>query len=53
MSAAITIRRSTAADAPAIHASLDAVARERRFLVMLEAPPLDSVAAFATNPEVV
>jgi RimJ/RimL family protein N-acetyltransferase len=50
---AVEVRRSTAADVPALRACLDSVARERRFLSMLEAPPLDEVAAFAAHPDVV
>lgn len=40
------IARIEPGHAEAFHRSLDAVARERRFLVSLEAPPLDDVRAF-------
>jgi RimJ/RimL family protein N-acetyltransferase len=49
----VEIRRSMAADVPGLRACLDSVARERRFLAMLEAPPLEEVAAFAAHPDVV
>lgn len=40
------VRESTPADAESFRACLDAVARERRWLAMVEAPPLDEVRAF-------
>jgi ribosomal protein S18 acetylase RimI-like enzyme len=49
----IDIRRSTPKDIPGLWACLDSVARERRFLAMLEAPPVEEVASFAADPNVV
>jgi ribosomal protein S18 acetylase RimI-like enzyme len=49
----VDIRRSTAEDVPGLRACLDSVARERRFLAMLEAPSLEEVEAFAAHPDVV
>jgi RimJ/RimL family protein N-acetyltransferase len=40
------IRRSTPDDIPAFWQCLDSVARERRFLAMVEAPPLPEAQAF-------
>lgn len=37
------------ADADSFHACLDAVARERRFLALLEAPPLESLRGFVVD----
>jgi ribosomal protein S18 acetylase RimI-like enzyme len=45
----ITIRPITAEDADSFHACLDAVAREGRFLALLEAPPLDNVRGFVAE----
>lgn len=46
----VTIRPITPEDAESFHACLDIVAREARFLALLEAPPLDRVKDFvATN----
>jgi len=45
-SAGVLVRESTLADAESFRACLDAVARERRWLAMLAAPPLDEVRAF-------
>lgn len=42
----VRIRAARAEDAPAFRALLDAVARERRFLAMIEAPGLEQVRAF-------
>jgi ribosomal protein S18 acetylase RimI-like enzyme len=36
-------------DAASFHACLDVVARERKYLAMFEAPPLESVAAFVAD----
>jgi ribosomal protein S18 acetylase RimI-like enzyme len=43
----VQLRESTAADLESFRACLDAVARERRWLALLEAPPLDEVRWFA------
>jgi ribosomal protein S18 acetylase RimI-like enzyme len=45
----IAVRPIAADDAPSFHRCLDAVARERRFLAMLEAPPLEEVREFVTS----
>jgi RimJ/RimL family protein N-acetyltransferase len=42
----ITIRPIAEADIPSFHAALEAVCRERIYLAMLEAPPLDAAQAF-------
>jgi len=42
-----TIRLMTEADIPGYHACLDTVARERRYLSMLAAPPLEASKAWA------
>jgi ribosomal protein S18 acetylase RimI-like enzyme len=42
----IAIRPIREEDAPAFHAVLDAVCRERRYLAQVEAPPLERVRAF-------
>jgi RimJ/RimL family protein N-acetyltransferase len=42
----VEIRESTPADLESFRACLDAVARERRWLTLLEAPPLDQVRWF-------
>ncbi|MGJ4947368.1 GNAT family N-acetyltransferase [Bradyrhizobium sp. HKCCYLS20291] len=41
-----TIRPITEADIGGFHAAVDSVARERRFLSFVEAPPLDQIRAF-------
>lgn len=41
-----TIRQIETGDAPGFHECLDAVARERRFLAQLQAPPLEKVRGF-------
>ena len=41
--AGIVVRESTPADLESFHSCLDAVARERRWLALLEAPPLDEM----------
>jgi RimJ/RimL family protein N-acetyltransferase len=43
----VEVRESTAADLESFRACLDAVARERRWLTLLEAPPLEEVRWFA------
>jgi len=45
----ITIRPIAESDIPGFHQALEAVCRERRFLAMLEAPPLEAVRSFVTN----
>lgn len=45
----VTIRRSTPADAEAFRGALDVVARERRWLGFLEAPPLEDVVLYLTR----
>jgi ribosomal protein S18 acetylase RimI-like enzyme len=47
----IILRRSTPADAEAFRHCLDAVARERRYLAFLQAPPLSEVRAYMTSRE--
>jgi RimJ/RimL family protein N-acetyltransferase len=42
----VIIRPITDADAAGFHAALDVVARERKYLLMTEAPPLASTQAF-------
>ncbi len=42
----VTVRRSVPQDTESFRRCLDAVARERRWLAFLEAPPLEEVAAF-------
>lgn len=44
--AGVVLRESTPADAEGFRACLDAVARERRWLAFVEAPPLDTVRNF-------
>ncbi|WP_297103874.1 GNAT family protein [uncultured Devosia sp.] len=46
---AITIRHITPADAPGFHDALDSVARERRFLRLTSAPPLERSQAFIAD----
>ncbi len=43
------VRSIAAEDVPSFHRCLDAVARERRFLAMLEAPPLEEVREFVAS----
>jgi RimJ/RimL family protein N-acetyltransferase len=45
----VTIRPITLADAEAFHAVLDRVARERRFLRLTSAPPLERSQAFVAD----
>lgn len=45
----ITIRPITAEDAVSFHACLDIVAREEKYLAMLEAPPLEQTRAFVKD----
>jgi RimJ/RimL family protein N-acetyltransferase len=45
----IAIRHITAADASGFHAALDSVARERRFLRLTSAPPLEQTRAFIAD----
>ncbi len=45
----IAVRPIAAEDVPSFHRCLDAVARERRFLAMLEAPPLEEVREFVAS----
>lgn len=44
--AGFTLRTATPDDFPALHAALDAVARERRYLAIFTAPPLERSVAF-------
>jgi ribosomal protein S18 acetylase RimI-like enzyme len=53
MTSQATIRRSKIEDAAEVRACLDSVARERRFLAMVEAPSVDEVAAYIAQPDVV
>ena len=46
------IRLSTGNDAGGVRTALDSVARERKFLAMLEAPTLERVGAFITQSNV-
>lgn len=43
------IRQIQRADAPAFRACLDSVARERRYLAQVEAPPLERIEAFVAD----
>jgi ribosomal protein S18 acetylase RimI-like enzyme len=45
----IAVRSIAAEDVPSFRRCLDAVARERRFLAMLEAPPLEEVREFVAS----
>lgn len=45
----VRLERTTLERAAALHAALDAVARERRFLSLLEAPPVDRVERFVAE----
>jgi ribosomal protein S18 acetylase RimI-like enzyme len=45
----IDVRPISAGDVPGFHRCLDTVARERRYLAMLEAPPLDEVREFVAS----
>ena len=42
----VNIRQITEADIEGFHTALDIVARERKYLTFLEAPPLEQTAAF-------
>ena len=42
----IEIRQIRASDTEAFRAAIDAVARERKYLALLEAPPIEQVRAF-------
>jgi ribosomal protein S18 acetylase RimI-like enzyme len=53
MTSEITIRRCRIEDAADVRACVDSVARERRFLAMVEAPSVEDVAAFIAQPNVV
>ena len=44
----VLIRATTPTDASSLRAALDSVARERRFLAMLEAPSVERVATFGS-----
>ncbi len=48
-SANVIIRRIQSGDIEGFHHCLDAVARERRYLAFLEAPPLDQVRSFVES----
>jgi ribosomal protein S18 acetylase RimI-like enzyme len=45
----VAVRAIRPSDAPGFHRCLDAVARERRFLAMVEAPPLAQVRDFVAS----
>ncbi|MDH3211887.1 MAG: GNAT family N-acetyltransferase [Myxococcales bacterium] len=45
----ITVRPIADEDVPSFHLCLDAVARERRFLAMVEAPPLEALREFVAS----
>jgi RimJ/RimL family protein N-acetyltransferase len=45
----IPIRPIVEADIPSFHQALDSVCRERLYLAMLEAPPIESVRVFVNN----
>ena len=45
----VLVRRSTREDIESFHRCLDAVARERRWLAFLQAPPLESVRDFVLS----
>ncbi len=47
--AEVSIRRIAVGDVASFHRCLDTVARERRYLAMLEAPPLDRVGDFVAH----
>ena len=53
MATGIVIRRSRPEDAEALRAPIDSVARERRYIALLEAPPLEAIRAFADADNVV
>ena len=53
MPAEVTFRRSTADDAPGVHACVASVASERRFLSFLESPAVGDIASFISQPDVV
>jgi ribosomal protein S18 acetylase RimI-like enzyme len=48
----VIIRPSSSEDAAQLHAAIDGVARERRFLALLEAPRVEDVASFCSRPGV-
>lgn len=48
----IVVRRSRPEDAAGLREALDSVARERRFLCMLEAPTVEHVAAYGARADV-
>ena len=48
----VTIRESTSEDGAQLHAAIDSVARERRFIALLEAPSVQDVASFCSRPGV-
>ena len=47
--AEVSIRRIAVDDVSSFHRCLDIVARERRYLAMVEAPPLDQVGGFVAD----
>ena len=49
----VAIRASTREDTNGFHAALDSVARERRFIALLEAPKREDIESFANAPNVV
>ncbi len=53
MATGIVIRRSRPEDAEALRAAIDRVARERRYIALLEAPALEAIRAFADADNVV
>jgi ribosomal protein S18 acetylase RimI-like enzyme len=52
MSDEIVIRASTVDDAPGLAACIDEIARERRYLAMVEGFSVDAVAAYTADPNV-
>jgi ribosomal protein S18 acetylase RimI-like enzyme len=53
MTEGLVIRASKPEDAQALREAIDSVARERRFLALVEAPPLDAIRAFTSTGNVV
>jgi ribosomal protein S18 acetylase RimI-like enzyme len=53
MANGIVIRRSRPEDADALRVAIDGVARERRYIALLEAPALEAIRAFADADNVV
>lgn len=49
MANGIVIRASRPDDAPALHTAIDSVARERRYIALLEAPPLEAIRNFTSG----